>query len=78
MSESNYDTYKVANELREVKRFRTVEQAYLSLKEMDKDTAITKYWIRKQCVENKVQSIKIGKKMLVNFDDLIDKINNLI
>ena len=53
-------------------RFRTAEQAYNLIKEKDPDTAFTKCGIRSIITSGKVPVEKIGRKTLVNMDDLLD------
>lgn len=61
-----------------IRRFRTVDTAHKALIMLDKDTPISKYMIRTWCDEGKVYNVWVGNKMLVDLDDLIDKINNLV
>lgn len=52
-------------------KMRTIEGAYKEIKELDPDTAITKYRIRKTVTGGYVPSRKAGNKYLVNVAKLL-------
>lgn len=51
--------------------FRTINQCHDTIYQNDKDTAITKFFIRKLCNENLVKNIKAGNKILVDYNSLL-------
>lgn len=53
-------------------RIRTLTEAYSYIKEMDPDTAITPYALRRMVVSGKVPSTKAGKKYLIDMDVLFE------
>jgi len=57
---------------------RTIEEAYEYLLKEDKDTGITRYFIREMCKKQKVHCIKTGNKYLINLDDLCEKLSQNI
>ncbi len=59
-----------------IPRMRTIPEALKMIKEKDQDTSITLYAIKKLCQNSKINSIHIGNKILLNFDDLISLICN--
>lgn len=58
-------------------RLRTIKQCYQHLKEQDKDSAVTLYFIRSLCANGKVDYITAGNKILVNLDSLIKALENV-
>lgn len=56
-------------------RVKTVEQSFAEIKKLDPDTAITSWFIRCLCKENKVKHFMSGTKILVNYDDLLVYLN---
>ena len=57
-------------------KMRTIKQCYQEIKKLDSDTAITEWFIRCLCKQGKVKHFMTGTKTLVNFDDLINYLNN--
>lgn len=53
-------------------KFRTIESAYNEIKEMDPNTAITKWAIRTVVAEGYVPSRRVGNKYIFNLDSLLD------
>lgn len=53
-------------------RLRTIRQCYEQVKALDKDSAITIYFIRTLCSQGKVEYINAGKKILINLDSLLN------
>ena len=51
--------------------YRTINQCHDTIYQNDKDTAITKFFIRKLCNENLVKNIKAGSKILVDYNSLL-------
>ncbi len=58
-----------------VARMRTVQECYEEIKTLDNGTAVTQWFIRNLCKHNKVKHFMTGKKILVNFDDLLSFLN---
>ena len=56
-------------------RSRTVKECWEYIKTLDTDTAITEWFIRTLCKDNKIQYFASGKKLLINLDNLISYIN---
>ena len=57
-------------------RMMTIDQVVNNIKSEDKDTAITRYFVRQLCIENKIVHIKAGQKYLINYDKFVDFLNN--
>ena len=53
---------------------RSIKQAYEIIRQEDPDTAISVYTIRLWCKENKIKYRKVGAKILVNMESLMDYI----
>jgi len=51
-------------------KYRTINQAYECLKELDADTAITMHALRKLVVSGRIPSMRVGKKYLIDLDIL--------
>lgn len=56
-------------------KFRTMATAYEEILEMDPNTAITKWAIRRAVTEGHVPSRRVGNKYLVNLETLLDYFN---
>jgi len=52
-------------------RMRTIRESLALLKQMDGETAITYNFIRRLCAANAINSFSLGKKILLNFDELL-------
>jgi len=59
-----------------IPRMRTIEEAYTYILHKDNETKITKYFLREMCKQGKVHCIRLGNKILLNIDDLEDKLSN--
>jgi hypothetical protein len=59
-------------------RMRTIPESSTLLKEMDENTAITKCAIRRLVLDGKIKSVKAGRKILINFDNLLEYLANPI
>lgn len=53
-------------------RMRTVNQAFLYLKSIDKDTAITAYAIRSVAQTGDIKTVYLNKKILLDLDGLLE------
>lgn len=59
-----------------IPKMKTVQQCFQSIKLLDSETAITEWFIRSLCKDNKVKHFMSGNKILVNYDDLLKYLNN--
>ncbi len=55
-----------------VPRMRTIKEAMQELKELDPHTAMREYHIRDLVNNNKIPHVRAGRKILVNFDGLLE------
>ena len=58
-------------------KLRTINEAYEMIKKEDEHTAVSKYLIRQLARQNKVKVMLVGTKILVDYDDLVEKINEM-
>ena len=56
-------------------RYRTIKECVQVIKEIDGNTAITEYYIRRLCRSGKIKYSLSGNKSLVNLDNLLDYLN---
>ena len=56
-------------------RIRTIRDAIGLLRQADSQTAVTYHFIRKLCDSGHIKSIRAGKKILINFDELLSYLN---
>lgn len=56
-------------------RIRTIREAIALLKQADSQTAVTYHFIRKLCDSGHIKSIRAGKKILINYDEMLDYLN---
>ena len=56
-------------------RIRTIRDAIGLLRQADSQTAVTYHFIRKLCDCGHIKSIRAGKKILINFDELLTYLN---
>lgn len=52
-------------------KFRTIPKAYNYIKEIDPDSGVTLYMIRKLAEQEKISITKSGRKTLVDVDSLM-------
>ena len=66
------------NNLTEFKipRMRTVAEAAKELKSMDEHTAVTEYHIRQLALSGVLPRVQAGRKLLINFDLLLEYLQN--
>ena len=55
-------------------RLRTINQAYLHLKEKDSEMAISKYLFREIVKQGKIHTMKSGNKYLVDIDTIEEEL----
>ena len=58
-----------------IPRMRTVHGAAQELKQLDANTAVTEYHIRRLVLDGVLPRIKAGKKYLINLDSLLEYFN---
>ena len=58
-------------------KMRTIANAYQYIKDLDPDTDISPYLIRKLAEQEKISLTKTGNKVLVDVDSLIDYLNGV-
>lgn len=51
-------------------RYRTINECVDMIRELDNETAITIYFVRRLVAENQINFRRTGKKVLVDFDSL--------
>ena len=56
-------------------RIRTIREVIALLKQADSQTAVTYHFIRKLCDSGCIKSIRPGKKILINYDELLAYLN---
>lgn len=56
-------------------RIRTIREALSEIKATDPDTAVTYNFIRKLCDNQSITSFWSGKKILINYDELLRLLN---
>ena len=56
-------------------RIRTIREPIALLKQADSQTAVTYHFIRKLCDSGCIKSIRAGKKILINYDELLAYLN---
>ena len=56
-------------------RIRTIREVIALLKQADSQTAVTYHFIRKLCDRGCIKSIRAGKKILINYDELLAYLN---
>ncbi|KAF5077567.1 hypothetical protein DSECCO2_149740 [anaerobic digester metagenome] len=54
-----------------IPRMRTIPESAALLKEMDEHTALKQCAIRRLVLDGKIKSVKAGRKILINYDDLL-------
>lgn len=53
-------------------RMRTLDECYRELKQIDPNTAVSKYFVRRLAVSGAIPTVKCGCKRLINLDGLIE------
>lgn len=59
-----------------IPKMRTVAEAAKELKAMDEHTAVTEYYIRQLALSGVLPRVKAGRKLLINFDLLLEYLAN--
>lgn len=67
---------RYSNFMEEIILLRSVRKALELIQKDDKDTAVTLHAIRIWCKENKVRNVKVGNKILVDVESLLNYVNN--
>lgn len=58
-----------------IPRIRTIGECKEEILKLDENSSICEWYIRQLCENNLVKHFKSGKKVLVNFDDLLRYLN---
>ena len=56
-------------------RMRTLDECYRKLKQLDPNTAVSKYFVRRLALSGAIPTVKCGCKRLINLDGLIAYLN---
>lgn len=59
----------------ELAKMRSINEALSLIKAADPDSAVTYHLIKKLIAENKIRYFMSGKKVILNYDDLLKVIN---
>ena len=59
-----------------IPRMRTIREAAAELKALDSHTAVTEYHIRQLALSGVIPRVKAGRKLLINFDTLLEYMSN--
>lgn len=59
-----------------IPRMRTVHEAAKELRRIDENTAVTEYHIRQLALSGILPRVQAGRKMLINFDLLLEYLQN--
>lgn len=59
----------------EMKRLRTIDQAYNAIKELDPESAVSRWFIREAVLNGEIPFLQVKSKRLIDLDDLISYIN---
>ena len=54
-----------------LKRMRTINDSLKLIKANDPNSAITYYFIKKLCEEKLITAIQVGRKWILNYDELL-------
>jgi len=57
-------------------RIRTINECLKEIKKTDPSSALTYNFIKNLCEQGKVKHLKNGRKLFVNFDDLLSCLLN--
>lgn len=57
--------------MRALPRMRTLDECYKELKQLDENTAVSKYFIRQLALSGAIPCVMCGAKRLINFDALL-------
>lgn len=57
-------------------RMRTLDECYAEIKQMDENTAISKYYIRQLALSGAIPVVMCGRKRLINLDGLISYLSD--
>ena len=55
-----------------IPRMRTIQEAAQELRQLDPNTAMSPYHIRRLCLDGVLPTVKAGKKILLNLNTLIE------
>lgn len=58
-----------------LRKLRTIDQIYNTIKEMDPETAISKWFIREAILNGEIPFLQVRTKRLIDIDDVLRYIN---
>ena len=58
-----------------IPKMRTIDNAYAEIKKLDPATNFTKCALRRMVANKEIQTIKVGNKVLINLDLLLEKLS---
>lgn len=58
-----------------IPRFKTIQECLIEIKKLDKDSAISEWFIRSLCRNQLIDYLASGNKSLVNYDSLLNYLN---
>lgn len=73
---NNFNLPKMNTDIIKPPRMRTVPEAAKELKAMDEHTAVTEYHIRQLALSGVLPRVQAGRKLLINFDLLLEYLQN--
>ena len=59
-------------------KMRLIKEIYEEIKRSDPQTAITLCGLRRLVQTGVIPSVQIGRKRLINYDNLMDYLNNIV
>ncbi len=59
-----------------IPKMRTIQELVQEIKQLDNDTQITVSAIRRLVKENRIKSVRVGNRTLINLEHCIDYLNN--
>lgn len=73
---NNFDLPKLNTDKIKLPRMRTTKEAAAEIKAADPNTAVTEYHIRQLALSGVLPRVQAGRKLLINFDLLLEYLAN--
>ena len=73
---NNFDLPKMNTDIIKPPHMRTVPEAAKEMKRIDPNTAVTEYHIRQLALSGVLPRVQAGRKLLINFDLLLEYLQN--
>ena len=73
---NNFNLPKMNTDIIKPPRMRTVPEAAKEMKRIDPNTAVTEYHIRQLALSGVLPRVQAGRKLLINFDLLLEYLAN--